>query len=60
MFSCFKNHIINYLEQHPEDNVRLKILVINLLEFFVKQTTNTLDDEAVRIIKIHLFQSAST
>jgi hypothetical protein len=48
--------IISYIEKHPRDTMRFKVLVINLLEYFASQSTNTIDDDLVRLVKENLFK----
>jgi hypothetical protein len=49
--------ILSYIEKHPQDTLKFKLLVINLLEYFAKQTTNQVDDELVYQIKKALFSN---
>lgn len=48
------NWAVRYIQDHPEDSLRFKLLLINLLCHFASQTSNTLDDELVDEVARHL------
>lgn len=49
-----RNWAVRYVQEHPEDTIRFKLLLIQLLCHFAKQTTNTLDDALVDEVARHL------
>lgn len=48
---------MRYIQRNMQDDVRFKLLLINLLTFFARQTTNTLDDEMVAVLAGHIVQN---
>lgn len=51
-----RNWAVKYIQNNPEDTMRFKILLINLLCYYARQTTNTLDDQLVAEVAKNLMR----
>tara|TARA_Y100000592_G_scaffold82054_1_gene130373 strand:+ start:51 stop:239 length:189 start_codon:yes stop_codon:yes gene_type:complete len=58
MVKLFKS-VISTLVKSKKIQKLIKIFLIETLEIFVKQTDNTLDDQAVDFIKARLYPNSS-
>lgn len=52
---CLMAWACQYVQDNPRDTLMFKMVVINLLRYYAKKTTNTVDERLVALVSDHLF-----